>query len=111
MAYNEVLANRVRSMLLGRPDIDGKVMFGGLSFLRHGKMLCGVLKDDLVVRVDPIEAPQLLARSGVRPMDFTVRAMKGFVYVSSAGYATDDDLREWVLRGIAYISSLPQATK
>ncbi len=28
-------------------------MFGGVAFMLHGKMCCGVLKDNLVVRVGP----------------------------------------------------------
>ena len=53
MAYNEEIAFRVRKLLQKRNDITEKKMFGGHSFLLSGNMCCGVLNDDLVLRVDP----------------------------------------------------------
>ena len=85
MAYDEQLAERVRKSLGRRRNITEKKMFGGLSFLQNGKMLCGVLKDLLVLRVGPEEAAKLLKKPHVRPMDFTGRPMKGFVYVEPGG--------------------------
>ena len=55
----------------------------------HGKMFCGVLKDDLVVRVGPERYEQALSRAHVRPMDFTGRPLKGYVFVGPGGLKMD----------------------
>jgi TfoX/Sxy family transcriptional regulator of competence genes len=57
MAYNEDLGERLREKLLSDKNIAEKRMFGGVSFLLNGKMTCGVLQDNLVVKVDPPAAP------------------------------------------------------
>ena len=96
MAYDEQLAERVRKSLGRRRNITEKKMFGGLSFLQNGKMLCGVLKDLLVLRVGPEEAAKLLKKPHVRPMDFTGRPMKGFVYVEPGGSKSAAQLAAWI---------------
>ena len=40
-------------------------------------------------------------------MDFTGKAMKGFVFVSADGLKTERMLQSWVDRGVAFASSLP----
>ena len=114
MAYHEALANNIRTALAHHTGITEKNMFGGLSFLLHGKMCCGVLKDILVVRINPEDAPTLLAKPHVRPMDFTGRPMKGFLYVGAEGYKTKKQLTFWVERSISFVTSLtktPRTTK
>ena len=51
MAYDERLANRIRQALGGRNDITERKMFGGLAFLCRGRMCCGIVRDDLMVRI------------------------------------------------------------
>lgn len=111
MVYSTFLAERLRKLLNHRQGITEKAMFGGISFLLQGKMFCGVLKDDLVVRVDPKESNKLLKKPNVRPMDFTGKPMKGFLYVSQKGYDTDEKLKGWIHRCFTYVSSLLQKTK
>ena len=106
MAYDQKLADRIRKTLSRRKGITEKNMFGGVSFLLNGKMCCGVLKDILVVRVNPDESEMLLKKPHVRPMDFTGRPMKGFLYVSLGGYNTDKKLSAWVECSIDFVSSL-----
>ena len=106
MAYDQALADRVRKALSRRKGITEKNMFGGVSFLLNGKMCCGVLKNILVVRVNPGQSDALLKKPRVRPMDFTGRPMKGFLYVGSGGYKTDKKLLGWVERGFDYAASL-----
>jgi len=102
MAYNERLAERIRKALGRRRNITEKKMFGGLSFLQNGKMLCGVMKDLLVVRIGPEEAAELLKKPRikphVRPMDFTGRPMKGFLYVEPGGCKSAAQLAAWMDR-------------
>ena len=109
MAYNEELADRIRKLLVHHKDFTEKKMFGGLSFLLYGKMCCGVLKDILVVRVNPKEFEILIKKPYARPMDFTGRPMRGFLYVSKNGYKTEKKLSEWIDRGANFIlSNLPK---
>ena len=105
MAYDEKLADRIRNILGRRKGITEKKMFGGLSFLLNGKMCCGVLKDILVVRVNPKESYMLLKKPHVRPMDFTGHPMKGFLYVSKGGCKTEKRLSAWVERSVDFVSS------
>ncbi|HEX6385081.1 MAG TPA: TfoX/Sxy family protein [Anaerolineae bacterium] len=107
MAYDEGLAQRVREMLADQPDLQEKKMFGGIAFMLRGNVACGLTKDDLMVRVGLERYEEALARSEARPMDFTGKPMKGWIYVNADGYAEDEDLAEWVSMGVAYALSLP----
>ena len=112
MAYDEALAERVRALLgaepgVGDAELGERAMFGGLSFLIGGNVACGVLADELVVRVGPEANDEALARPHARPMDFTGRPMAGWVYVAAEGVAGDEALREWVQAGARFARSLP----
>jgi hypothetical protein len=74
-------------------------MFGGLAFLWRGRMSCGIVGGDLMVRVPLDEFDAALRKPHVRPMDFTGRPLKGFVYVSPPGFRTATALGAWVSRG------------
>jgi TfoX/Sxy family transcriptional regulator of competence genes len=105
MAYDEGLATRVRELLDEQPGVAEKQMFGGLAFLVHGNMACGVRGEDLIVRVAADSAEAALAEAGVRPFDLTGRPMTGWLLVDPDGHAEDEDLRRWVDRGLAHASS------
>jgi TfoX/Sxy family transcriptional regulator of competence genes len=107
MAYDEGVAQRVREALDGHPGVTEKKMFGGLAFLLGGNMAVGIVKNDLMVRVGPEAYGASLELPHARPMDFTGKPMKGFVYVAPAGYESDADLEAWVARGIAFAGTLP----
>ena len=107
MAYDEGLAERIRGVLDDRADVSEKKMFGGIAFMVRGRMAVGVVKDDLMVRVGPDAYEELVGRPEARPMDFTGRPMKGFLYVASKGLDRDADLARWVGHGLAYATSLP----
>jgi TfoX/Sxy family transcriptional regulator of competence genes len=106
MAFDEKLAERVRGVLVRRPGVSERKMFGGLAFLREGRMFCGVLGADLVVRVGPQAWGKALGRRHVRPMDFTGRPMTGYVYVAPAGVRAAASLRAWVEQGLAFSRTL-----
>ena len=110
MAYDEVLAARVRAAVSDRAEADEKKMFGGLAFMVNTHMACGIVGDDLMVRVGAQAMAGALAEPHVRPMDFTGRPLKGFVYVSPAGYA-GPALGRWVRRAVAYAATVPAARK
>jgi TfoX/Sxy family transcriptional regulator of competence genes len=106
MAVDERLLERVRSAL-GRRRVSEKRMFGGVAFLLRGHMCVGVLGSTLVVRVDKEKSDSLLSPPHVRPMDFTGRPMRGFLYVDGPAIRTAAALKKWVDRAVAYASALP----
>ena len=71
-------------------------MFDGLSFMYGKKMFCGVLKENLVLKMSPEQFQDALKKPNVRPMDFTGKPMKGFVYVSQKGCKSDKNLKKWI---------------
>ena len=107
MAYDEKLADRVRRALSGREGLSERKMFGGIAFMLRGNMACGIVKDELMVRVGPERYDDALGRPHARPMDFTGRAMRGMVYVQPDGCRTDEALKLWVEQGLAFAASLP----
>lgn len=109
MAYDEALAERVRTVLEDR-EVREQKMFGGLAFMLAGHMCCGVLGDELLVRVGRDEYAAALARPGAHEMDFTGRPMRGFVVVAPEALK-GRALRTWVQRGTAFVDTLPPRTR
>lgn len=108
MAYDETLANRVRVVLSDEFGVTERKMFGGLAFMLRGNMCVGITQEGLMVRVGKENHDDALAQPHTRPMDFTGKSMTGFVYVDAPGIESDDDLRAWVARGVAFAGSLPE---
>ncbi len=106
MVYDELLAFRVRKLLSEQKRLGEREMFGGITFMLHGKMCCGVVGDELVIRVGREGYDEALGQPHVRPMDFTGRPLKGFVFISPDGYETDEKLVEWVKQATKFVSSL-----
>lgn len=107
MSYDEGLAQRIREVLPVDESLVEKKMFGGVGFMLHGNMACGVNKEDLIVRVGPAGNDEALARPGARPFDFTGRPMKGWIMVGPEGYESDENLQEWLDLGVEFALSLP----
>ena len=106
MAYDERLADRIRGAIGPRGDVTEKKMFGGLAFLLDGKMFCGIVKDDLMVRVGPESYAAALGEAHVRPMDFTGRPMNGYIFLGPGGSRTVKSIERWVERGAAFVATL-----
>lgn len=106
MPYDRDLADRVRAVLPDGAPADERPMFGGLTFMLGGHMLCGVVKDTLMVRLGPDGADRALGQPHVRPMDFTGRPMKGMVFIDPAGLH-GQALRQWVDAAVGYVRGLP----
>lgn len=97
MAYDEHLADRVRSALKRmKMRFEEKRMMGGLCFMVAGKMCVGVEKERLMARIDPAIYDAALGKKGCVAMDFTGRPMRGFVFVNPPGLTTSDDLDYWL---------------
>jgi hypothetical protein len=106
MPFSESLAARTRDALAREPGITEKKMFGGLSFLLHGKLLVGVFKDSLIARVGPGQAKTALKKPHVGVFDITGRPMKGWVVVEPEGVDRDADLKTWIRQAIEFVSAL-----
>jgi len=103
MAYSELLADRIRRYLEDKKvSFNEKKMMGGLTFMVDEKMCLGIVKEDLMVRIDPEIYEESLNKSGARPMDFTKRQMKGFLFVDADGTDLDSDLEYWVNLALEY---------
>jgi TfoX/Sxy family transcriptional regulator of competence genes len=107
MAYDETLAQRIREAVGPRPDVAERKMFGGLCFMTGGNMFAGVVKDELLVRIDKADHEAWLLKPGARPMDFTGRTMTGMLFVGAPGFETDASLASWVRQAYDFASSLP----
>ena len=107
MAYNEKLAERIRLRLKGTPGLSDKKMFGGVGFMIHGNMACGVHKQDMVVRLPDDESDAALKQAHVKVFDMTGRPMKGWVLVEPPGVSTDRTLHVWIDKSQAFAKSLP----
>ncbi len=102
MAYNEKLANRIREHLADLPNIKEKEMMGGLTFMVNDKMCLGVEKERLMVRLDPERYDEVMEKDGCRPMDFTGKVMKGYVFVDADTLTTKKKLEYWVRLALEY---------
>jgi TfoX/Sxy family transcriptional regulator of competence genes len=108
MAYDERLAERIRALLLAeRNDVGERKMFGGIAFMAGGHMCVGVIGADLMARLGEDGADAALDEPHTRPMDFTGRPMRNMIYVEPAGTATDEALRGWIDRALAFVETLP----
>ncbi len=103
MAYNEKLADRVRELIFdSEKDVEEKKMFGGLCFMVNGKMCVGVEADRLMVRLNPALTDEVMEMDGCQPMDFTGKAMKGFVYVDIDALNSSKKLQYWMSLALEY---------
>jgi TfoX/Sxy family transcriptional regulator of competence genes len=108
MAYDEDLADRIRELIAGDPDVTEQRMFGGLAFLVAGNMSVGVSgQGGLMVRVDPDQTEALVAKPHAQPFEMRGRAMQGWLRVAPEGVRTKRQLEPWVKRGVGFARSLP----
>lgn len=107
MAFDETLAERIRLALADVPDLYERLMFGGIAFMLADHMTCGVIGDELVLRLGPEGAERALGRPHVREMDFTGRPMRSMVLIGPEGLRDDDELKRWLRAGVAFVATLP----
>jgi TfoX/Sxy family transcriptional regulator of competence genes len=108
VAYDELLAARIRELLGGDSDLSEKKMFGGLAFLIGGNMAVGVSgQGGILVRVDPAESDRLVATTSARLMEMRGRQMQGWLRVDAEDLRTKRQLARWVELGRTNARSLP----
>ncbi len=111
MAFNERLADRVRELIsLTHKNVEEKRMFGGLCFMVNDKMCLGVEQERLMVRLDPAKYAEAMEKEGGKPMDFTGKVMKGFVFVDRDALNTKKKLEYWVKMALDY-NKIAKASK
>ena len=103
MAYDELLEQRVRAYFESKQvKHESKRMMGGLCFMVEGKMCVGVDKGRLMARIGPEAGVDALRRKGCRPMDFTGKPMRGYVFVEMEGLESSEELAFWLELALAY---------
>lgn len=103
MAFNEKLADHCREIISEtHTNVEEKKMFGGLCFMVNDKMCIGVEKERLMVRLDPALYEEVMEKEGCRPMDFTGKVMKGYVFVDADVLNTRKKLEYWVKLALEY---------
>lgn len=97
MAYDQNLAERIDSVLKEKKvRFEAKNMMGGLCYMIKDKMAVGIIKDSLMIRIDPDLYERSLKKKGVKPMDFTGKVLKGFLLVDPIGIDMQKDLEHWI---------------
>jgi TfoX/Sxy family transcriptional regulator of competence genes len=108
VAYDEDLAVRIRELVSAEPNLTEKKMFGGLAFLVDGNMAIAASgQGGALVRVDPEQSDDLVAKTNAELMVMRGRAMRGWLRVDSKDLRTKSQLAKWVDRGTSYARSLP----
>lgn len=109
MAYDEGLAQRIRELIEDNTEYqyNEKKMFGGICYLLNGNMACGILNEDLIVRVGAEKYEDYLKKPHTRKFDITGKPMKGWVMITYKGLESDKDLLKWVRLGVDFALSLP----
>ena len=103
MAYSELLADRIRHYLDEKKiGYEAKKMMGGLCFMVDDKMCLGIIKNELMARVGEEQYQILLNKEGAKPMDFTKRPMKGYLFVEPQGFDFEEDLEFWIESCLAF---------
>ena len=111
MAYDEVLAGRVRATLGGVRRVEEKRMFGGLTFMVGGKMCVSVGKDRVMCRIDPAVHDEALRHKGSRTVTMKGREYRGYVYVDAKVVGTKRDLDYWIGLALDYGKKAGHAKK
>lgn len=96
MAYNETLVDKIREALVELTDVEEKHMFGGVCFMVNNKMCVGVVKEEMMCRINPELDVIVLEKIGCRPMDFTGKRMKGYVFINDEGMKTKKEFEYWI---------------
>jgi TfoX/Sxy family transcriptional regulator of competence genes len=103
MPYDEYLADRIKRVLQDQKvNFYEKKMMGGVAFMVDDKMCVGVVRDNLMARIDPEIYEQVLQKPGCREMDFTGRPMKGFVFLEPEATDMDENLEYWIGLALEY---------
>jgi TfoX/Sxy family transcriptional regulator of competence genes len=96
MAYNQNLADRVRNQFEGLENVEEKEMMGGWVIMYNDKMCVGVIKDELMCRIDPDMQKELVEENGCSVMTMNKKKMNGYVLVEESAIQTQKELTYWI---------------
>ena len=111
MAYSETLANRIREQLADLPGVEEKEMMGGIVFMYHEKMCVGVMKEELLCRIDHNLYEEAIEQPNCRPMEFTGQPMKGWILVDQAGIKSKEAFNYWIDRALDFNARAKKSKK
>jgi TfoX/Sxy family transcriptional regulator of competence genes len=111
VTYDEILLKRVLALLAQHNSIEQKKMFGGVCVLLNGHMICGVEKNQLLMRVGVENHKKALAQKHASEMKFTSKPMRGFILVKPPGYKTESALKWWIDLSVNFVFLLPKKKK
>ena len=107
MPYDEKLAERIRARLKNHAGLAEKKMFGGVGFMINGNMACGVINEDLILRLSDDDFTSAMRKPDVRIFDVYGKAMQGWVLVAPGATRTATALNAWIAKGVKMATSLP----
>lgn len=103
MAYNELLGKRIYDQLMvWKVSFTEKKMFGGIAFMVNDKMCIGILKDEIMLRVMEEHYESSLEKNHVKPMEFTGRVMKGFLFIEEPAFKKPKEFEYWLKLGLEF---------
>lgn len=111
MSYNTFLADRISTFLkVKNVNFYEKKMFGGLCFMVNDKMCVGVVKDEVMARINPDIYEESLLKVGCNQMNFTRKPLKGYVFLGDEAIDFDKDLHSWLQLALDF-NPLAKASK
>lgn len=100
------LITRVRAALSGQSGIVEKRMFGSIGFILRGHLLAGARRERVLFRISPAAQASALAQPGVTPMLMRGKPCAGYVHVTAAALADDEQLEAWLHHALTHNASL-----
>ena len=107
MAYDAKLAQRVRNALKSSKGVTEREQFGGVAFLIRGNVACGIIGDDMLLRVGPDRHDEAMKSKDAKPFSLTGRPSKGWILIRPAGLKSPATLKKWVHMGVDFAMTLP----
>ena len=107
MAYDprhyEIMAEAIGAT----EGLSEKKMFGGVCFLLHGNMLCGVFRMGGMLRVSKHRISEALALDSTEPMDMNGRKMGGFVRIEDPVFDDEATLHDLISMAFSFVAPMP----
>ena len=107
MGYSRKLAKRVRGLLTPAAGFTRQDMYGGIVFLLHGNICCGVHGKELIARVGEAGDRAAMRQEHARRFNLTGRAKKGWLLVGPEATESAGGLYAWIGRCVAFAHTLP----
>lgn len=107
MSYNEALAARVKKLMQNQEGFREQKMFGGIAFLLHGNMCCGIHEENLILRLNKELARQALETKEASLFNITGKPMNTILSIPKDKIKTMAKLKKWVDLALTFNQTLP----